>query len=117
MAGTEAKLMRQRHVVSVVASTALLLTIGSGEAIPQRSKLLEFGPDAIEVPRPARVADDLSLVGTAEPVAARGRPWVLASAWELRLPPPPDERETARERLELRKLAAGEDAEALERIR
>ncbi|PWU24513.1 MAG: hypothetical protein C5B48_06005 [Candidatus Rokuibacteriota bacterium] len=117
MAGTEAKLMRQRHVVSVVASTALLLTAGTGEAIGQRSKLLEFGPDAIEVPRPARVADDPSLVRTVEPVAARGRPWVLASAWELRLPPPPDERETARERLELRKLAAGDDAEALERIR
>src|SRR5262249_55752143 len=45
------------------------------------------------------------------------RPWVLASPSALRVPPPPGENESARERLELRKLAAGDNADALERVR
>jgi len=104
---------RQRHLVIVVAAV-LLGGLGFTEASAQRTRLLEFGPDAIEI-RPARRAVQVT-VPAVKPEETE-RPWVLASPSALRLPPPPGENESARERLELRKLAAGENADALERVR
>jgi len=65
--------------------------------------------------RPARRAIQVTL--PADAPGEKERLWVLASPSALKLPPPPGENESARERLELRKLAAGENAEALERVR
>src|SRR5262245_29949533 len=104
---------RERYLVIVVAA-ALLGGLGSTEASAQRARLLEFGPDAIDIP-PARRAVQVTLPAV-EP-GERERPWVLASPSALRLPPPPGENESARERVELRKLAVGENADALERVR
>jgi hypothetical protein len=104
---------RERHLVIVVAA-ALLGGLGSTEASAQRTQLLEFGPDAIE-PRLARRT--VQVTGPAVEPVEKARPWVLASPSAFRLPPPPDEYESARERLELRKLALAENADALERVR
>ncbi len=106
----------ERRLATVIVSAAWFVALGHGEAIAQRTKMLEFGPDAIEAEPLRRAAggtprDAPAGSGTAE------RPWVLASASELRLPPPPDERESARERREMRKLAVGDDPAALERVR
>jgi len=100
-----------RHLVIVVAAW---LGLGSTEASAQRTQLLEFGPDAIEI-RPARRAVPVT-VPAVEP-EEKERPWVLTWPSALRPPPPPSEKESARERQALRKLAAGENADALERVR
>ena len=106
----------ERRLVTVVVSAAWFVTLGHGEAIAQQTKMLEFGPDAIEAEPPRRAAGDTPRDAPAGSGTAE-RPWVLASASELRLPPPPDEHESARERKEMRKLAVGDDAAALERVR
>jgi hypothetical protein len=107
----------ERHLFIVAVTAAWLFGPGHGEAIGQRTRLLEFGPDAMDVhPRPRRAAGDAPIAVALEPDASK-RPWALESAWALRLPPPPDERESARERRALRKYAAGEDADALQRVR
>src|SRR5215468_7214621 len=108
---------RVRRLVITVGSLVWLGVIGRGEAVAQLSKLLEFGPDALELAPPARAVIDTSPAARAEPVIARERPWILSSASELRLPPPPGERAAAGERLALRKRAVGDDAAALERVR
>jgi hypothetical protein len=119
MQGTEDQPMRQREsCLVIVVGTVVWLITGTGwEADAQRSKLLEFGPDTIELALPKRPAQAITLARLVEPAAGSWRPWVLASGRELRLPPPPDERSTRREQHELRKLAAGDDAEALGRVR
>jgi hypothetical protein len=110
--------MRQhaRRLVISAVTTAWLGGLDCDEAIAQRTKLLEFGPDAVEI-QPARRAALDTPPPTSLEIDPDERPWVLASPWALRPPPPPDERDSARERRELRKLAAGEDAETLERVR
>jgi hypothetical protein len=55
--------------------------------------------------------------GPIEPRAGTWKTWVLKSGSELRLRPPPDAQATASEIQELRALAGGRDAVALERIR
>jgi hypothetical protein len=107
---------KERRLVIAAVATAWLGGLGHGEAIAQRARLLEFGPDAIEIWPPRRAAAQTPAARVDEPIAS-ARPRVLASAWELRLPPPPDERDSARERREMRKLAASEDADALARVR
>ena len=104
---------RERHLIIVVAAAAWL-GLGSTVASAQRTQLLEFGPDAIEIRAPRRAVP--VTVPAIEP-EEKERPWVLASPSALRLPPPPGEKESARERQALRKLAAGENADALERVR
>ena len=102
----------------VLGAVACLLAIACSDANAQRSRILEFGPDAVEFqlgPGKDRRGPDVSAV--IEPGAAQWRPWVLTSGWALRLPPPPDENSTAVERRELKRLMAGDDAEKLERIR
>lgn len=101
----------------VLGSVVCLLSIACSDASAQRSRLLEFGPDAVELQlnaskdreRPVRAAIELG--------AGRWQPWVLISRQALRLPPPPDERSTAVELRELKRLMVGDDAEKLERIR
>jgi PAP2 superfamily len=105
---------RDRRLVIVAVAAALLGGLGSNEASAQRTRLLEFGPDAIEIPAPRRAVP--VTVPAVEP-SEKERPWVLTSPSALRLPPPPGEHESARERRALRKLAAGENADALERVR
>jgi hypothetical protein len=78
--------------------------------------MLELGPAVMEAQPLRRQAADAPAAGLVEP-DPRERPWLLGTAWALRLPPPPDERESALERQQMRKLAAGEDPDALERIR
>ena len=104
--------LRERHLVIVVV--ALLGGLGSTEASAQRAQMLEFGPDAIEL-RPTRRTVQVTV--PAVELGEKERPWVLASPSALRVPPPPGENESARERLELRKLAASDNADALERVR
>ena len=108
---------RARRLVIVVGTAVWLVAIMGEEASAQRSRLLEFGPDTVELALPAHAAKEITLGALVEPGAGSWRPWVLASGRELRLPPPPDERSTAREQQELRKLAVGDDAAALERVR
>jgi hypothetical protein len=55
--------------------------------------------------------------GPVEQRAGTWKTWVLKSGSELRLRPPPDAQATASEIKELRALAGGRDAAALERIR
>jgi hypothetical protein len=108
--------MRPRHcrLVVVVVTTTLLGSLGSKEASAQRSRLLEFGPDAIEIRAPRRAVP--STLPAVEP-SEKELPWVLTSPSALRLPPPPGENESTRERRALRKLAVGENADTLERVR
>ena len=110
--------MRQneRRLIIAAVATAWLGGLGHSEAIAQRARLLEFGPDTIEIRPPRRAATDTAAVPLDGP-DPRERPWVLASVRGLRLPPPPDERDSARERQEMWKLAASDDADALERVR
>jgi membrane-associated phospholipid phosphatase len=120
MVSKEDQRMRHRepHLAIVVSMVAWLLTITCGEASAQRSRLLEFGPDAVELQPWSGAGKGLrSLPAPIEAGAGSWRPWVLASGRDLRLPPPPDDRSTAAELRELRKLGAGDDAAALERIR
>ncbi len=106
---------RERHlVIIIIIVAAAWLGLGSTEASAQRTRLLEFGPDAIEIHPPRRA---VHVTAPAVEPEEKERPWVLASPSALRLPPPPGENESARERRELRKLAAGENADALERVR
>ena len=108
--------MHPRHcrLVIVVVTATLLGGLGSKEASAQRSRLLEFGPDAIEILATRRAVP--VTIPAVEP-SEKELPWVLTSPSALRLPPPPGESESARERRALRKLAVGENAEALERVR
>ena len=106
----------QRCLVIAAVTAASLGGLAHGEAIAQRTKLLEFGPAAMEVQPARRATTDTPPAALDEPDPSE-RPWVLAAAWALRLPPPPDERASARERQELRKLAADQDADVLERVR
>ena len=110
--------MRQteRRLVIVAVAAAWLGGLAHSEAIAQRARMLEFGPDSIEIRPARRTVTDTPAPALDEP-EPRERPLVLASVRELRLPPPPDERDSARERQEMRKLAASEDADALERVR
>jgi hypothetical protein len=107
---------RERRFVIAAVAAAWLGGLGHTEAIAQRARLLEFGPDSIEMGPARRAVTHVPAAPFDEP-DPHERPRVLASAWELRLPPPPDERDSARERREMRKLAASEDADALERVR
>jgi hypothetical protein len=107
---------RERRLVIALVATAWLGGLGHSEAIAQRTRLLEFGPDAIEM-EPARRAVAATPGPPLDAPDPDERPRVLSSARKLRLPPPPDERDSARERREMRKLAASEDADALERVR
>src|SRR5262245_497282 len=118
MASGEERTVRQHNrQIVIVGTAACLLAIAGGEANAQRSRILEFGPDAIDLKPRGRALTDRSRAAPLEPDAGTWRPWVLSSGSELRLPPPPDEAATARERRELRKLAVGDDAVALERVR
>jgi hypothetical protein len=102
----------------VLGSVGCLLAIACSDASAQRSRLLEFGPDAAEVqPRAGKDRRMQPVPAAIEPRAGRWHPWVLTSGQALRLPPPPDERSTAVELRELKRLMAGDDAEKLERIR
>ena len=111
--------MRQRdhRLAIVVSAVTWLLAIAGGEASAQKSRLLEFGPDAIESSPPRRAGEGAPLRPPVEPEAGSWRPWVLASGRALRLPPPPAEPSAARERRELRKLGVGNDAALLERVK
>jgi len=107
---------RARHLV-IIGMAAWGIAAPSNEASAQLTKLLEFGPYSIEMKPPARAANTTSSAAPIEEDRGRWQPWVLASSRELRLPPPPDERATAREQRELRGMAVGDDAAALERVR
>src|SRR5690349_5981736 len=96
--GRTAMCHRARHLALVVVTAMCVGGLGCGEAIAQRTKMLDFGPDAIELAPPGRAVADPSLAARAEPDAKVDRPWVLRSASALRLPPPPGERESAAER-------------------
>lgn len=52
-----------------------------------------------------------------EPNAGSWRTWVISSAKDFRVPPPPDAAATAKEIAELQKMMAGKDPDALEKIR
>ena len=106
---------RPRRPALVVSLTAALLAIACAEATAQRSRLYEFGPDAVELAasRPAVRARS----GASPIDAASGPPCVLAAPHELRLPPPPDDRATTRELRELRKRISGDDPVAVAAIR
>ena len=102
----------------VLASVACLVVITCSDASAQRSRLLEFGPDAPELqPRVGVDQRIQSVPAPIEPGAGHWLPWVLTSERALRLPPPPDEKSTTVELRELKRLMAGDDAEKLERIR
>ena len=106
-----------RRPALVVSMAAVLLAIACAEATAQRSRLYEFGPDAAELApaRPAvRARHDVS---PTEAASANSRPCVLVSPRELRLPPPPDDRATAWELRELRRLVVGDDPVTLAVIR
>lgn len=110
--------MRQHHRALLSAGVAAcLLAIAREEVSAQRSRILEFGPDAIDLGPHARVVIGRPLTAPEERDAGQRRPWVLSSGSELRLPPPPDEAEASRERRELRRLVVREDAATLDRIR
>ena len=118
MAGEEDRLMRLRRLAIVVGSIACVLGSTCGESLAQKSRIYEFGPDALEfLPRDGTAKGTRPLPVPVEPGAGGWRPLILASGRELRLPPPPDDRSTAAELRELRKLVAGDDAAAIERVR
>lgn len=108
---------RARRLTIAVGTVVWLVASTGAETSAQTSRMLEFGPDAIEFAPSASAAREITLGTLIEPGAGNWRPWVLASGRELRLPPPPDERSTKREQQELRKLAVEDDAATLERIR
>lgn len=107
----------------VLASAACLLALTCSEAAAQRSGLLEFGPEGLELQpivtreRRGQAVPAARLPARVPEGAASWRPWALSSARILRLPAPPDERATAVELRELKRLMAGDDAERLDRIR
>jgi len=110
-------MLRDARRSVMLAAVAVCVAVGScGEAVAQTSKMLEFGPDSMEIWPPVRAAAPPPS-RYVEPDIARDPPWVLATAWELRLPQPPDERASALERQVLRKVAVGTDAAALDRVR
>jgi membrane-associated phospholipid phosphatase len=61
-------------------------------------------------------AQPLRTSGQVDPAAAGWRTWVLSSANQLRLPPPPDQGATAAEVAELKRLATQRDTASLNRI-
>jgi hypothetical protein len=102
----------------VLGAVACLLAIACSDASAQRSRILEFGPDAVEFQLgPGKDRRVPPVWAAIEPGAGPRRPWVLTSGRALRLPPPPDEQSTAVERRELKRLMAEDDAEKLESIR
>jgi len=101
----------------VLGSVVCLLSIACRDASAQRSRLLEFGPDAVELQLNASKGRERPVRAAIEPGAGGWGPWMLTSGKALRLPPPPDEQSTAVELRELKKLMVGDDAERLERIR
>jgi hypothetical protein len=111
--------MRQcaRRPALIAGLVTALLAIACGEALAQKSRLYEFGPDAVEL-LPRRPAERTTRP-PADPIQRMvdRRPCVLASTAELRLPPPPDDRSTAAELRELKKLMAGDDPTAIAQIR
>ncbi|MCP3462941.1 vanadium-dependent haloperoxidase [Bradyrhizobium sp. CCGUVB23] len=58
-------------------------------------------------------ADETGLI---EPHAGAWKPWVIASAAQLRVPPPPDQTATAKEQEELSQVATTRDHAALDRV-
>lgn len=101
----------------VPGSVVYLFSIACSDASAQRSRLLEFGPDAVELQLNASKGRERPVRATIEPGAGGWGPWILTSGRALRLPPPPDEKSTAVELRELKRLMVGDDAERLERIR
>jgi membrane-associated phospholipid phosphatase len=97
--------------------TAALLLISCDEVVAQKSRLYEFGPDAAELAPSRPAVRPRAAASPVEMANVRGRPCVLLSARELRLPPPPDDRATARELRELRTLLAGDDHATIALIR
>ena len=106
-----------RSSAFVPVLTATLLLISCDEATAQKSRLYEFGPDAAELAPSRPAVRARAAASPIEMAGVRGRPCVLLSARELRLPPPPDDRATARELRALRTLVAGDDPAALALIR
>jgi hypothetical protein len=101
----------------VLGAVVCLLSIACSDASAQRSRLLEFGPDAVELQLNASKDRERPVRAAIEPGAGGWGPRILTSGRALRLPPPPDEKSTAVELRELKRLMVGDDAERLERIR
>jgi hypothetical protein len=101
----------------VFGSVVCLLSITCSGASAQRSRLLEFGPDAVDLQLNASKGRERPVRAAIEPAAGGWGPWILTSGRALRLPPPPDEQSTALELRELKRRMVGDDAERMERIR